>query len=78
MGERDKRESGRKGGGRINKQDVTVGTQFQTRVVRDGGGKKTRRGDLNTYIDSFPGKLGTAMLGEGGEAREEGRREVQV
>lgn len=30
-----------------------------------------RRGDLNkeTYIDSFPGKLGTAMLGEGGEGR---------
>lgn len=34
------------------------------------GGKE---GDLNkeTYIDSFPGKLGTAMLGVGGGGREE-------
>lgn len=37
VGEGDKRESGRKGGVRINKQDVTAGAQFQTQVVRDGG-----------------------------------------
>ena len=55
----------------------------------EGGNDKQRR-FKQTYIDSFPGKLGTPMLGVGGEEGErgeegrkegervEGRREVQV
>lgn len=42
------------------------------------------KGDLNkeTYIDSFPGKLGTAMLGKegekgGGKTEDRGGRKVQ-
>lgn len=39
-----------------------------------------KRGDLNkeTYIDSFPGKLDTAMLGVGGEGRGGRRGEGEV
>lgn len=41
---------------------------------RGGGGEKG--GDLNkeTYIDTFPGKLGTAMLGKEGVRKERGGR----
>lgn len=42
--------------------------------MSDGGGNDKQRRFKQTYIDSFPGKLGTPMLGVGGE-REEGRRE---
>lgn len=57
--------------------------------MMEGGNDKQRR-FKQTYIDSFPGKLGTPMLGVGGEEGErgeegrkegervEGRREVQV
>lgn len=41
--------------------------------MSDGGGNDKQRRFKQTYIDSFPGKLGTPMLGVGGE-REEGRR----
>lgn len=56
--------------------------------MSDGGGNDKQRRFKQTYIDSFPGKLGTPMLGVGGEReggergeegeRVEGRREVQV
>lgn len=38
--------------------------------------KRGRSENKETYIDSFPGKLGTAMLGEGGGCGSR-RREVQ-
>lgn len=56
--------------------------------MSDGGGNDKQRRFKQTYIDSFPGKLGTPMLGVGGEREGgergrkergvEGRREVQV
>lgn len=56
--------------------------------MSDGGGNDKQRRFKQTYIDSSPGKLGTPMLGVGGEReggergeegeRVEGRREVQV
>lgn len=78
--------------GRINKCDVTAALKRRCRVTRRGAGgeegewgeagegfgrvKRGRSENKETYIDSFPGKLGTAMLGEGGGCGSR-RREVQ-
>lgn len=72
--------------GRINKRDVTAALKRRYRVRRcqgeggrGGGGvgrvKRGRSENKETYIDSFPGKLGMAMLGEGGGCGSR-RREV--
>lgn len=56
----------------------------KTQVLRGGAGagfgrvKRGRSENKETYIDSFPGKLCTAMLGEGGRGGcGSRRREVQ-
>lgn len=72
VAERDKQErmSGRK------EEDVSFSTQSSNSrwPASDGGGNDGKRRFFNkeTYIDSFPGKLGTAMLGKRGGRR--GRR----